>query len=330
MGNMDSLLDDQALNTAAALSSTLTADNEIWGEGPFIEPVHANPSPTPSIFTRTSELQNQNAEFINTVTSLATNGTRGKPVGSRECADVPIAHWKELAHIVTEVFQNIESGDTCPSAASDLFQPNSLGYTNLHTHMFSSTEAFLQTLSAFELSNSSSPMSEARCLNHLDDPEILLVLSCFLKLLLGYDKIFEFWVDVLHGSPDRPMRCALWKETLFRLLPPISIGRFFAPMCCVAQLRLVLDVSGKMYQKLSRGLQEVGGAIGGRDRSSAATKVTHISDTTVELVLGRDRLVKVKRDKVLELIEDKNVQRQVEVNMSSMPCDTSDATTWAS
>ncbi|KAF2869714.1 hypothetical protein BDV95DRAFT_608555 [Massariosphaeria phaeospora] len=225
----------------------------------------------------------------------------------------------QVSELVREIFRPLES-DHSGSNASYSFSPDDLstGYPDLYAHTFSATQPLIQVLSTVDASRSTWGMAkETTILSSWGDSELLLIVSCFLRLLTTYDKIFIFWHNLLESSTKNGLTLGTLDNCMPYLLPPVSIGMFLEPRCSLAQLRLVVETCSNMYDDLGRSLQHISNSVTGRDRIAAADRTTYLSDAVFELVVSREWLTRSKRDKMLDLIEDNAVQRKIEELISS-------------
>lgn len=220
-----------------------------------------------------------------------------------------------LAEIAKRIFQTCESWRASSDAGGRNQGSSINGYPDQYAELFSASQSLMSALSGVVGKEHG---KEATISGTIGDSEILMILSCYLKLLSGYDRIFDFWSHVLESTHLGHAPPSSMRDTLLNLLPPVSIGLFLAPTCYVSQVRLVLEVTGKLYQELSQSLERISMALVARDRIACAERISYVSDTTVELVMGKNRSVAVKKEVVSKLIEDKDIQKRLETHLSTM------------
>ncbi|KAF2469546.1 uncharacterized protein BDR25DRAFT_356258 [Lindgomyces ingoldianus] len=220
-----------------------------------------------------------------------------------------------IADVAIAIFQIIELDNIRLQPDSPILVEVPSGHPDLYAHTFNNSQSLVQVLCTSYIPYDKSDRDKIP--DAVDDAEILLVLSCFTKLLARYDKIFTCWLSLIESVlHPQDLFAPVLKDTILQLLPPISIGMFLAPTCHVAQLQLILEVSGNMFQELSQCLERVVASISGRDPMARAGVITHVSDTTAELVMSRERAVRAKKGMLLQRIKDQGVQKKVEVLLS--------------
>jgi hypothetical protein len=187
----------------------------------------------------------------------------------------------------------------------------------VYARIFQVSQAFVQILKDVETQDVPFLDPKDRTCAEVEDADIVCTMSCFLKLLTGYDRIFTFWLDLMTSSLEDATVKATFRHTITHLLPTVSIGSFIAPPCYLSQLRLVLDVAGRMYDEFQDGLKRFAKTLSERDRATSMERISYVSDTTTELVIGRERSVALKKQKVLECSQDEGLKRRFDMMLVS-------------
>ncbi|RYO45739.1 hypothetical protein AA0116_g13098 [Alternaria tenuissima] len=193
----------------------------------------------------------------------------------------------------------------------------SIQYPEVYARIFQVSQAFVQILKDVETQDAPFLDPKDRTCAEVEDADIVCTMSCFLKLLTGYDRIFTFWLDLMTSSLEDATVKATFRHTITHLLPTVSIGSFVAPPCYLSQLCLVLDVAGRMYDEFQDGLRRFAKTLNERDRAISMERISYVSDTTTELVIGRERSVALKKQKVLECSRDEGLKRRFDTTLVS-------------
>lgn len=193
----------------------------------------------------------------------------------------------------------------------------SIQYPEVYARIFQVSQAFVQILKDVETQDAPFLDPKDRTCAEVEDADIVCTMSCFLKLLTGYDRIFTFWLDLMTSSLEDATVKATFRHTITHLLPTVSIGSFVAPPCYLSQLCLVLDVAGRMYDEFQDGLRRFAKTLNERDRAISMERISYVFDTTTELVIGRERSVALKKQKVLECSRDEGLKRRFDTTLVS-------------
>jgi hypothetical protein len=219
-----------------------------------------------------------------------------------------------LSSVVHDIFHNLGTLRLEFRAAD-----GSIQYPEVYARIFQVSQAFVQILKEVETGNTLSLNLDTkdRTCAEVEDADIICTMSCFLKLLAGYDRIFTFWLDLMNSPVEDAALKATFRETIIHFLPSVSIGTFVAPPCYLAQLRLVLDVAGHMYDEFQDGLKRFAKTLNERDRATSMERISYVSDRTTELVVSRERTVALKKQKVLECARDESLKRRIDMTFAS-------------
>ncbi|PSN67738.1 hypothetical protein BS50DRAFT_620231 [Corynespora cassiicola Philippines] len=154
--------------------------------------------------------------------------------------------------------------------------------------------------------------------NHGDiqDSEVVLIVSCFLKIIENFDKIFKFWLLLLNADPESDDIQSYCSGGASYFFPMFSIGNFSTPINSSAQFRLIMEISLNVYKQMSESLSDLTRILSKRNRVSSAERITYVSDTILELAMGRERAVKEKLQESLGLMEDKVIQDRLDSLLS--------------
>jgi hypothetical protein len=146
----------------------------------------------------------------------------------------------------------------------------------------------------------------------LDDSELVMVASCFLKVITRYDDLFSCWLVILQYTEDELRSSDASRERILELLPPVFVGPFLASTCYMAQLHLIIDISSNLYRDMSQTLDSIARMIGERDRMTSEGKITYVSETMFQLVMSKERVVKSKKDNLLSMMGEEKVMQRLE------------------
>ncbi|KAF2642239.1 hypothetical protein P280DRAFT_261193 [Massarina eburnea CBS 473.64] len=222
-----------------------------------------------------------------------------------------------IAQISGTIFQvpGPAAYEDSPSAESPSSDQPRLPSAEFYCQTFGPSQSFVQalasfgdTLSTLNTEGNSFPPPD------VDDAELLLVLACYLKLLSRYDAIFSCWLPLVEPEVHEQYnqsRSSTLRDTILRVLPLNNVASVLIPTFYVAQLRLIVEISHKMHSRLSQSLGTVAEKVTGR-ATSPSSPISHISDTTLELVMGRERMVKAKKAKLMALIENSRARESME------------------
>jgi hypothetical protein len=187
---------------------------------------------------------------------------------------------------------------------------------DLYAETFNSSQSLVQTLSTSYRPDEISDPDAA--LHVVEDADHLLVLSCFLKLLSRYDKIFAVWLGLLEATTKIQNTFNLvLRDIILQLKPPISVGMFMAPSCYVAQIQFILELCGNMFQNSSQSLDNVVVKLKGRSPLTGVPAIPHVSDTVLALVVSREISVRTRKEDVLQRLMDQDVRGHLEVLLLS-------------
>jgi hypothetical protein len=219
-----------------------------------------------------------------------------------------------LSSVVHDIFHNLGTL-RLEFRATD----GSIQYPEVYARIFQVSQAFAQIPKEVEAGNTLSLNLDTkyRTCAEVEDADIICTMSCFLKLLAGYDRTFTFWLNLMNSPVEDAASKATFRETIIHFLPSVSIGTFVAPPCYLAQLRLVLVVAGLMYDEFQDGLKRFAKALNERDRAKSMERISYVSDTTSELVVSRERTVALKKQKVLECARDESLKRRIDMTFAS-------------
>ncbi|KAF2258896.1 hypothetical protein CC78DRAFT_548761 [Lojkania enalia] len=230
--------------------------------------------------------------------------------------------------------QSVNLVSAIADTALHIFQPNELdslrllpqprrpsakeaprGSLDLYTHTFNASQALAKVVH----------LTKDSCCGHeqsgslpIDDADLVLTLSCFLKLLSRYDTIFRLWLDVIdhsmvyHDDTLPSLALSSLRGDMMRLLPPVTIGLYAAPHFHFSQIQLTLDVSTNMMGELGEALEILATNVTGRNRRANVNVLTHVGDTTIELVMEKMRAVVGRKETVMKKMEDTAVKQRIE------------------
>ena len=122
---------------------------------------------------------------------------------------------------------------------------------------------------------------------------------------------------MLNSSAEDATLEVTFRHTIIHFLPSVSIGTFVAPPYYLAQLRLVLDVAGHMYDESQDLLNHFAKTLNERDRVTSMERISYVSDTTTELVVSRERTVALKKQKMLECSRNVSLERRIHMTLAS-------------
>jgi hypothetical protein len=216
-----------------------------------------------------------------------------------------------LSSIVHDIFHNLGTLQLEVRALD-----GSIRYPEVYARIFQASQAFVQLLKDVESGIAPFLNLKDRTCTEVEDADIICTMSCFLKLLTGYERIFTFWLDLMTSPLEDATIKATFCRRITQLLPTVSIGSFVAPTCYLSQLRLVLDVAGHMYDELQNSLKRFAKTLNERDRATSMERISYVSDTTTELVVSRERLVASKKQKVLECSQDKGLEKRFDIMLA--------------
>lgn len=225
-----------------------------------------------------------------------------------------------IAEISTKIFQPSGPSDHIAANNPPIDQP--LPRADFYCETFSSSYSLVKTLVSYNNSVTAVETdSSGRTTVAVDDADFLLVLASYLKLINRYDLIFTSWLTLIEPEMQETFhqaRSETIRSTILQVLPPNNVASILAPTCYVAQIRLVLEISQKMFQKLSSSLEGVANKITGELLSATRSSVGHISHTTLELIMGRERIVQSKKNKLMGLMENSSLRDRMEHHLSML------------
>lgn len=141
----------------------------------------------------------------------------------------------------------------------------SIQYPEVYARIFQVSQAFVQLVKDVESGHAPFLDLKDRTCAEVEDADIICTMSCFLKLLTGYERIFTFWLELMISSLDDAALKVTFRHTITHLLPTVPIGSFVAPPCYFSQLRLVLDDAGCMYDEFQNSLKHFAKALNERN-----------------------------------------------------------------
>lgn len=245
--------------------------------------------------------------------NASTVGMSDGPFSNEERSRKDQLDMSRITALARSIFQSSAKGK------KGIEEPqSSSSYPDQYVDIFNSTQSLVKTIA--ELCPSKDPASPGQreaLLPNVGDAEILMILTCYLKLLEGYDQIFDVWLGFLNPTQLNNTPSSMY-TLILNFLPPVSIGLFLAPTCHTAQVRLLLEIASKMYHELGQSLEHITERLSNRDKTASMETISFMADTTAELVMSRKRAVGSKQDSVLKMIEDKEVQRKLEYCLSTI------------
>ncbi|CAG5137794.1 uncharacterized protein ALTATR162_LOCUS210 [Alternaria atra] len=216
-----------------------------------------------------------------------------------------------LSSVAHDVFHNLGTL-RLESRALD----GSIQYPEVYARISQVSQAFVQLLKDVEYGHAPFLDLKERTYAEVEDADIICTMSCFLKLLTGYERIFTFWLDLMTSSLEDAALKATFRHTITHSLPTVSIGSFVAPPCYLSQLRLVLDVAGCMYDEFQNSLKRFAKALDERNRATSMERISYMSDTTTGLVVSRERSVALTKQKVLECSRDEGLKKRIDMTLA--------------
>jgi hypothetical protein len=99
----------------------------------------------------------------------------------------------------------------------------SIQYPEVYARVFQVSQAFVQLLKDVESGHAPFLDLKDHTCAEVEDADIICTMSCFLKLLTGYERIFTFWLDLMTSSLEDAALKATFRHTITHLLPTVSI-----------------------------------------------------------------------------------------------------------
>jgi hypothetical protein len=287
------------MSVPASIPSTMMDLDNLMDDGQMAAIYCTTPASiehTPSILHR----------YIQRVDSVVLPDLLSWPVNVEEQQiDTQLAtpiNLEPLTEAVKRIFRNVETHEI-------LVQPDQFSmYPNSATLAFDTSAELVHALA--DITKHSN--RDKTVAYQLDDSELVLVASCFLKVITRYDEFFSCWLVLLQDTQDELRSSNVSLDRILKLLAPISIGPIRASTCYMAQLYLIIDMSSNGYRDMSQTLDSIARMIGERDHMTSVGKITYVSETMFQLVMSKERIVKSKMDNLLSMMGNEKVMQRLE------------------